>query len=597
MCGIVGYVGKSDRTVHVLLRGLERLEYRGYDSAGIAVLKDHHVDVVKKSGKLDCLKACVDPEWKTEIGIGHTRWATHGSANQENAHPHQVGKVTAVHNGIIENMDEIKKELSQANVVFRSDTDSEVLVALLNRIYEKCGNMLMAIEKTMKKVVGSYAVALLCEDDEEHIYVMKKDSPLLLGVGKGEMFVASDYQAFCEDTKEYVLLDDFEYGVIGRSAWHVYKDGKEFQKKIEVLEEREELSEKGEYDCYMHKEIYDIPGVLSQLFLFYEKQDTHHIPDYTKYHKIQIVACGSAYHAGCVGKAFFSHIAHFPVEIEYASEYRYQPILADKDTLVIFVSQSGETADTIYCAKKIKELGIDSLAIVNVYNSTLSRLTDYVYYMRAGEERAVATTKGYSSQVALFLIILREWMQARKCWTASLEEEYQQGKRKLFEVFPTCLKKYEQFPWISKLTEQPMNFFIGRQIDYALSLEASLKLKEVTYLNSCAYPAGELKHGTISLIEKGTVVFAIATDLDTYEKTKSNLMEVKARGAYVILTTLEDVVKEVEADEWILVPNIGHLFQPMITILPFQLLSYHVAKSFDLDVDHPRNLAKSVTVE
>ena len=597
MCGIIGYVGHKEKTINVLLKGLERLEYRGYDSTGIAYFKDGKINVLKKAGKLQLLEEIVNRNILTEIGIGHTRWATHGEANEINAHPHKFGKIVAVHNGIIENMDELKKELEDKGMEFISDTDTEVFVAFLNDVLEECQDMKQAMEYTMAKVKGSYAIACFCEDDLEHLYIMKKDSPLLIGVGKNETFVASDYQAFREFTNQYVLLDDFEYGIIGKNAWHVYKDGKEVEKKIEVLNEQDILSNKEGYDCYMHKEIYDIPNVLTDLFTFYEKDDSHSVPDYRKYNKIQIVACGSAYHAGCIGKSMFAHFAQFPVEIEYASEYRYQPILADKNTLVIFVSQSGETADTIHCAKKIKEMNIDSLAIVNVYNSTLSRLTDYVYYMRAGEERAVATTKGYSSQVALFIIILREWMKARNQWTTSLEQQYQEGKTKMLQIMEPCLKKFEHFSWIKKLIDKPANFFIGRQIDYALSMEASLKLKEVSYLNSSAYAAGELKHGTISLVEKGTPVFAIATDKNTYEKTKSNLMEVKARGAYVILTTLDTIEEEKEVDEKIIVPDVGPLFQPIITIIPFQLLSYQVAKALHLDIDHPRNLAKSVTVE
>ena len=473
MCGIVGYIGSKEKTINVLLKGLERLEYRGYDSAGIAYLDQNQIQLIKKSGKLNCLEKSVDRNLLTEMGIGHTRWATHGEANEINAHPHRHGKIVAVHNGIIENMNALKKELEEKGISFVSDTDTEVFVALLNDAFEKYQDMKKAMEYTMSKVEGSYAIVCFNEDDKEHLYVMKKDSPLLIGVGMGEMFVASDYQAFREFTKKYVLLDDFEYGIIGKNAWHIYKDGKEVEKKLEVLDEQDILSNKEGYDCYMHKEIYDIPEVLTNLLTFYETKETHSIPDYCKYNKIQIVACGSAYHAGCVGKNLFAHFAHFPVEIEYASEYRYQPILADEHTLVIFVSQSGETADTIHCAKKIKEMHIDSLAIVNVYNSTLSRLTDYVYYMRAGEERAVATTKGYSSQIALFIVILREWMKAKNTWTVSLEEQYQEGKRKMLQVIQPCFKNFEQFSWISNIISKPMNFCIGRQRDYVLSLEAS----------------------------------------------------------------------------------------------------------------------------
>ena len=597
MCGIVGYIGQKEKTMNVLLNGLERLEYRGYDSTGIAYFHKNNVEILKKTGKLNQLKNVVNKNIQSEIGIGHTRWATHGKPSELNAHPHCCGKITEVHNGINENMNSLKKKLQDEGISFISDTDTEVLVALLNYEYEHTNHMVTAMERTMSQIIGSYAVVFINEDDKDCLYVMKKDSPLLLGIGNQETYIASDMSAFCEFTNQYCILDDEEYGVVEKNHYHIYKYGKEIKKDIEKIEGLSCLSNKEAYDCYMHKEIYDIPKILKELFTFYEDEHSHLIPDYKKYHKIQIVACGSAYHAGMIGKCLFEQFANFPVEVEYASEYRYKTIFADENTLVIFVSQSGETADTIACAKKIKSMGVDSLAIVNVYNSTLSRLTNYVYYMKAGEERAVATTKGYSSQVAIFVILLREWMKQQKTWSKELEAMYQDGKEKLLKVITPCLKQYEHFSWISNLINQPSNFFIGRRSDYALSMEASLKLKEVSYLNSSAYAAGELKHGTISLIEEKTPVFAIATDEYTYSKTKSNLMEVKARGGYVILATLDTLDDSIDVDEKIIIPDVNPLFQSIMTILPFQLLSYHVAKKLKLDIDHPRNLAKSVTVE
>lgn len=599
MCGIIGYIGSKEKTIHVLMNGLKKLEYRGYDSSGIAYFYRKKIQLIKASGRLENLEKSVDRTVNSKIGIGHTRWATHGEPSVLNAHPHQHGKITLVHNGVIENMEEIKNFLIKEGERFYSDTDTEVLAALIDNNYKKTGDMKMALQESIRVIVGSYSVVLLNEDDHEHLYVLKKDSPLLIGVGKNEVFVASDYTAFKENTKQYMILNDLEYGMVSPDEMMIYnQSGDQVGKEIMVLKEKEVVNSKEDYDFYMNKEIHEEEKVLKQLFKYYERKNSHRCPRFKKYRKIQIVGCGSAYHAGLVGKTLFEKIGNKKVEIEYASEFRYQPFFAGDKTLIIFVSQSGETADTIACAKMAKSLGIDTLSIVNTPNSTLSRLTSYVYYTYAGEEVSVATTKAYSCQIAIFMILLREFMMQYQTWDDEMENRYQENKRKLWKAFETCYQTFSQFSFIEELVKRPFNFFVGRQIDYALSVEASLKLREVTYLNSVAYPAGELKHGTIALIEKGVFVFALATDKEVFDKTKTNMIEAKSRGAYTVFLTTDKLDnEEIEADIKLIIPDVGNILQPLITILPFQLLSYQTAKYLGLDLDHPRNLAKSVTVE
>ncbi|MBS7021082.1 MAG: glutamine--fructose-6-phosphate transaminase (isomerizing), partial [Firmicutes bacterium] len=364
MCGIIGYIGSKEKTIHVLMNGLKKLEYRGYDSSGIAYFYRKKIQLIKASGRLENLEKSVDRTVNSKIGIGHTRWATHGEPSVLNAHPHQHGKITLVHNGVIENMEEIKNFLIKEGERFYSDTDTEVLAALIDNNYKKTGDMKMALQESIRVIVGSYSVVLLNEDDHEHLYVLKKDSPLLIGVGKNEVFVASDYTAFKENTKQYMILNDLEYGMVSPDEMMIYnQSGDQVGKEIMVLKEKEVVNSKEDYDFYMNKEIHEEEKVLKQLFKYYERKNSHRCPRFKKYRKIQIVGCGSAYHAGLVGKTLFEKIGNKKVEIEYASEFRYQPFFAGDKTLIIFVSQSGETADTIACAKMAKSLGIDTLSI------------------------------------------------------------------------------------------------------------------------------------------------------------------------------------------------------------------------------------------
>lgn len=583
MCGIVGYIG-SREPKNILLDGLKNLEYRGYDSAGIALKNNNQVQVIRGLGRISCLEEKINnmDVIKANIGIAHTRWATHGEPNEANAHPHTSGMVTLVHNGIIENFSEIKEKLIKTGVVFKSDTDSEVLAALINYYYDN--DPVLAIEKAIKDVKGSYALGIIFADQDK-LFAVRKDLPLIIGYGEKEFFIASDISAIIKYTNKYSLLDENEIAVLDFDGIVVTKAGKKIEKEILVTDLKAEDREKNGYEHYMLKEIMEEPIVLEKTLKPFI-DDFFKIPDLSDYEEIHIVACGSAMYAGMVGKTLLEENSNIRVMCEVASEYRYKKVLYDRKTIVIVISQSGETADTIAAMRKAKENGVETLAIVNVKGSTIARESDEQIYIEAGPEIAVATTKAYILQVVVMALLA-----CRVANESKIVDELKKLPRLLREV----IDRRDIYLKIAKdIYKRDDIFFIGRKIDYAISLEGSLKLKEISYIHSEAYQAGELKHGTISLIDKGTPVFAIITDEDIMDKTISNVCEVKARGAKVIVVS--NVSNDV-GDYLILVPKVSSFLQSILVVPCLQLIAYEVAKLKGCDIDKPKNLAKSVTVE
>ena len=581
MCGIIGYVGKKE-VVEVLLDGLKALEYRGYDSAGIALLNKDEVQVIRSVGRISNLEEKIKKEKTIDsnIGIAHTRWATHGGVTEENAHPHKVNKVTIVHNGIIENAKELKDKLINKGYHFNSETDTEVIAALIDSYYKK--DPTKAIEKAITELKGSYALGIIF-DDQNKLYATRCESPLILGVADHEYFIASDIGAILKYTRDYVLLGKNEIITIDYNGYSITKDGKNVNRQVLKSELSEESTSKQGYDHYMMKEIMEEPVLISNLIDKYAK-DLDKIPDISKYDHIHIIGCGSAYYAGLIGKYLFEDDG-IKTDVEVASEYRYRNIIYEDNTLVILISQSGETADTIAALRKANENNIDTLAIVNVDGSTIARESKYKILIEAGREIAVATTKAFILQV-LILSIMSYKIKPDKTY---LDDLY-----KLPSMLKILLDKTGYLKQIADrvYTEEDV-FFIGRRVDYAISLEGSLKLKEISYIHSEAYQAGELKHGTISLINDGTVVYGILTDEETYDKTLSNLEEVISRGAKPIYISTIDK----DFENKIIIPKINKKLQPLLVVPVLQLIAYFVAVKRDCDIDKPKNLAKSVTVE
>ncbi len=607
MCGIVGYIGSKD-AAEVLLSGLRRLEYRGYDSAGIAVFSDGEIAVRKEKGRLDNLdeymKSAGVP--RGSCGIGHTRWATHGEPSYVNSHPHSAGRVTLVHNGIIENYIELKKELEKGGYNFASETDTETAAALLDRLYK--GEPVRAIADLTRKIRGSYALAILFSDRPDEIYAVRKDSPLIVGLSEGESFVASDIPAVLKYTRRYYLLDENEIAVLSKDGVSVLDlNGESIDKEVFEANWSLEAAEKGGFEHFMLKEIYEEPEALKNTI---SPHIIGGLPDVLNLslgdkrlaavNRIHIVGCGTAMHAGLIGKTAIEKLARTPVEVSVASEFRYANPIVDKNDLVIVISQSGETADTLAALRLAKKMEAYTLAIVNVVGSSIAREADGTLFTSAGPEIAVASTKAYSVQSAvMYLFALRlslvkgtmnEKEAAEK--TAELAALPKLIERLIKDLDPACKKLAEQ----NKNTESL--FFIGRGMDYSLSVEGSLKLKEISYIHSEAYAAGELKHGTISLVTDGVPVVAIATQAPLFEKMISNVKEVKARGAMVTLVCRADAeIADDVYDNLVLMPEISDLFMPL-ALAPFiQLFAYHTSVIRGCDVDKPRNLAKSVTVE
>ncbi len=603
MCGIVGYVGNKENCVRVLIDGLEKLEYRGYDSAGIAFLNNNNIDVVKEKGKIVNLKSKIDSNINSNLGIGHTRWATHGNATKENAHPHKVGAITVVHNGIVENYNELKKDLINKGYIFNSETDTEVVAALIDYIYKKEKDMLKTIQKVKELLTGSYALGIICDDNLDTLYTLKNKSPLIIGVNENENYIASDVPAILDKTRNYIVLEDKDYASIKSDGVKIYHDGKEKDFEVkEFLYDANSVDKQG-YEHFMLKEMNEQPEVFKNTTTPYLKNGIDSLiekmPDFTKYERIRIVACGSATHAGLVGKCMIEKYANVEVMVETASEFRYKKQFLKNDELVIVVSQSGETADTLEALLIAKQNGNDTLGIVNAKGSTIARESKMVLYTEAGQEIAVATTKAYSAQVALLSLIALN-LSCKKNLIGKKEMlDILRDVKKLPDYIEELLNRRDEYKKIAEeIKDYNDVFFIGRGVDYALAQEGSLKLKEISYTHSEAYAAGELKHGTISLIEDKTPVIAVITDDDIALKTISNVKEVKSRGANVICITNKNLSNDSNLyDEKIVIPKVNDLFEPLLTVIPLQMIAYELAKLKECSIDKPRNLAKSVTVE
>ena len=606
MCGIVGYVGKSN-CVECILDGLSRLEYRGYDSAGIAIFNENNISIMKKCGKLSNLKEYIKKikPINGTCGIGHTRWATHGKPSDLNSHPHSQGRVTIVHNGIIDNYLQIKQFLAEKNYIFKTQTDSEIVAALLDFLYDK--DPIQAIIKASKKLEGSYSLGILFENQPDKIYAIRKNSPLIIGIGKSENFIASDVPAIIKHTKKYMLLDHDEIAILTKDFVKIVDLQKnEIQKKIQTVDWDVESAEKNGFSHFMLKEIYEQPKAAKRCMGLHFDGDRldlkiQNLSDkkLKSLKKIHIVACGTAMHAGMVGKYIIEKLAKIPVEVEIASEFRYKDPIISKEDLIVIISQSGETADSLAALRLAKEKNVLTLAVVNVVGSSIAREADSVLYTHAGPEISVASTKAFTVQmVALYLFAIKlanvfQKISDNECF--KLCEKLRDIPNKIEKT----LKTDEEILKLSNVFKNSRDvFFIGRGVDYCISLEASLKLKELSYIHSEAYAAGELKHGTISLIEENTPVIAIATQDDLYAKTISNLKEVKARGAKVVLICNENSpIDNSLTDLVVKIPDDMDIFTPLCSIVPLQLFAYHTAVLRGCDVDRPRNLAKSVTVE
>ena len=591
MCGIVGYIGEKSAK-EILVSGLKNLEYRGYDSSGIAFKKSDHVEVIKSVGKIKDLEEKLIKENLDmyKIGIAHTRWATHGEANLVNSHPHTVGKVTIVHNGIIENAKELKEELISQGVKFISETDTEIIAALINKYLES--DIIKTLTKVMSILKGSYALGIIIEDVDK-IYVVKKDSPLVIGIGEGENFFASDITAINMFTNKFVFLNDYDIAEVTKENIKFYKDCKKIEKEVNTINIDVNSKSKNGYPHYMLKEINEEPIVLENTLKSY-LDDFSSIPDISKYDEIHIVACGSAIYAGMIGKTLFEEKANAKTMCEVASEYRYKNNIYNNKTLVILISQSGETADTIAALKKAKELGQDTLAIVNVKTSTIARLADKVLFIEAGEEISVATTKAYLLQVAVISLLALKLAYSKKL--IDNIDIYLNEFRTIPKLVKNVIDKENDYKKIANEIYKCQDiFFIGRRLDYAISLEGSLKLKEISYIHSEAYQAGELKHGTISLIEEGMPVFGIITEDELEEKTLSNIIEVESRGAKSIVIAKKSLKTGRKLE--ILVDDVSSFTISLLVVPILQLIAYHTAVNRGCDVDKPKNLAKSVTVE
>ena len=609
MCGIVGYVGR-EQAAPILLDGLSRLEYRGYDSAGVAVYHDGQVRVAKSKGRLQVLSDMIQGGRAIPgtIGIGHTRWATHGAPSDTNSHPHvsHSGKIAVVHNGIIENYAQLKSFLQAKGVPFVSETDSEVVAQLVEYFYE--GDLLAAVGRVLHRIEGAYALGILCCDQPDQLIAVRKDSPLILGLGEESNFLASDVTAILRHTRDVIYMEDGEVAVLTAQGIQCYNSLLQpITKEVARVDWEVDAAEKGGYEHFMAKEIMEQPEALRRT-IFPRIQDGEvYLEDFAltdeeirDLQKLYIVACGSSYHVGMVGKYHLERLLRKPVEVALASEFRYMEPIVDEHTLVVVISQSGETLDTMAALREAKRLGAKVLAIVNVVGSSIARESDVVLYTWAGPEIAVATTKAYSTQLAVLNLLGLYF--ARRLGTIETEE-YRDILGQMLLLPAQMEEVLAQKSQIQYLASQYFNhesiFFMGRNVDYALGLEGSLKLKEISYIHSEAYAAGELKHGTISLIEDGTLVVAVGTYGALFDKALSNVVEVKSRGADVLAITTASHAQRMEevANGMMLIPDTHPMLLPSLGVVPLQLFAYYVALHRGCDIDKPRNLAKSVTVE
>lgn len=589
MCGIVGYAGKTN-VIKNIMTGLKSLEYRGYDSSGIAYLdKNNNIKIYKKVGQIKNLDQILNYEDEASLGISHTRWATHGGVTDTNAHPHNQGKITLVHNGIIENYEELKRQLEKESYNFKSSTDSEVAAVLIDKLYKENKDMLKTLIKLKEILKGSYAFNIINSDIPNKIYGIRKDVPLIVGVSDhGNMF-ASDIPAILHVTNKYIVLNNNEIVELEQDNIKYYNsEGKEITKEVKEYAGTIDSISKNGYDHFMLKEINEESEVVKNILNLYTKNNKiKDIYNIKKYKNIDIVACGSASFAGQIGKYYIEKYANIKTDVYYASEYRYQKNFFTKDTLVILISQSGETADTLAALKLAKENGINTLAIVNRRDSSIAREADSVIYTEAGIEVAVATTKAYLAQVLILLLLAFK--------DNNKETKLLEDLKLLPNLITKYINEYDYSNIATILKDKEHIFYLGRGIDYYLSMEGSLKLKEISYIHSEAFQAGELKHGSISLIDKDFGVVSVVTDKTISDKTISNLKEVSARGAKII--TITNIKDNNFADYTILVEDYDEILNPLLVIVPMQMLAYNVAKLRDCDIDKPRNLAKSVTVE
>ena len=622
MCGIVGFTGHR-QAAPVLLDGLAKLEYRGYDSAGLAVRNgDELAEVVKAKGRLSNLIEKTDggKALKGTCGIGHTRWATHGEPSMVNAHPHVSGncthsgsgpvesEVVGVHNGIIENYTELRTKLMKNGYTFYSQTDTEVLIKLVDYYYKKYNlGPIDAIAKTMVRVRGSYALEVMFRDYPGEIWVARKDSPMIIGIADGETYVASDVPAILKYTRNVYYIGNLEFAKLTPGEAHFYNlDGDEIEKQTTEIKWDAEAAEKAGFEHFMMKEIHEQPKAVKDTLSSVIKDDAIDLSavpltdeEIQRYEQIYIVACGSAWHVGMAAQYVLEDLAQVPVRVELASEFRYRKMPLNKNALVIVVSQSGETADTLAALRMAKEKGLDTMAVVNVVGSSIAREADKVFYTLAGPEISVATTKAYSAQIAAMYCVAVQFAKDRGTIDEEKYRYYIHELLTLPEKIDKILEDKERIQWFAaKQANAHDVFFVGRGIDYAVCLEGSLKLKEISYIHSEAYAAGELKHGTISLIEPGTLVIGVLTQSELHEKTVSNMLECKSRGAYLMgLTAYGNYSVEDQVDFTVYVPKVDEHFMGSLAVVPLQLLGYYVSVAKGLDVDKPRNLAKSVTVE
>lgn len=592
MCGIIGYIGK-DKCIPNIISGLESLEYRGYDSSGIAYMLNDKIKIEKEVGKIENLKKIINMDEESYLGIGHTRWATHGKPCKVNSHPHQSGKVTLVHNGIIENYEQLKKKLKDYNYI--SETDSEVVAALIDYLYKKEKDMIKVLNSLKDYLIGSYALGILIENDDK-LYAIRKNSPLIIGVSENGNFIASDVPAILKYTNKYYLLDNDEYVILEKDKVTIYNNGKIVKKELLTFEGSMDSAMKNGYDHFMLKEIYEQKEVIIKTIKKYLDINNlnellNGLEDYTG---IDIIGCGSSYHVGLASKSLITKYGRIPVNVEIASEYRYTEHFYTKNHLVILISQSGETADSLAVLRQVKDKNIATLAIVNVVGSSIARESDKVIYTKAGPEISVATTKAYSCQF-IILSLIAFYLGLKN---NLLKEEDIKVYYDLEKEIAKILEDTSDTEEVANMIHDKKDiFYLGRKIDYSLCMEASLKLKEISYLHSEAYAAGELKHGTISLIEENTPVISIITDDSIALKTLSNVKEVCARGAMSIIISNQKIEDKNVYQKLILVSKVSEFIEPLLVIIKCQLIAYYVAKMNGCDIDKPRNLAKSVTVE